>query len=138
MDATIDCSVPRTKSRPIPSGRITSVGALITFFVLCAATATVTYHTFGGLTLQLEASLPIYIVAGVYPYTNRFLPWPQFVLAPAVAWPAFVGWVSVARSAGTIWDCVSLFLSVCILTIYFNTCYGIQVSLPPSLPLALY
>lgn len=131
MDATIDRDVPRTKSRPIPSGRITRVGALISFTVLCAATATVTNLTLGRL--ALEVSLPIYAVAGVYPYTKRFLPWPQFVLAPAVAWPAFVGWVSVAGNTETIWDCVPLFLSVCIWTIYFDTCYGIQVySLLPS------
>ncbi|KAI5778481.1 UbiA prenyltransferase family-domain-containing protein [Geopyxis carbonaria] len=126
IDLPIDRKVERTKNRPLPSGRISPTQAFISFVLMSSGTALITYRTMGFLALQW--TLPIYAIFGVYPFTKRFVQWPQFVLAPAVAWPAFVGWVSLAGHSATVRDCIPLFLAVCVWTIYFDTCYGTQDS----------
>ncbi|KAI5791971.1 UbiA prenyltransferase family-domain-containing protein [Geopyxis carbonaria] len=125
IDAEIDIHVERTKKRPIPSGRISKNSAWWFFLFMLSATASVTYATLGLRCLQI--SLPIWVIAGLYPYGKRVVRWPQFVLAPAVAWPAFVGWVSIGpQYYDNAYMAVPLFLSVCIWTIYFDTCYAVQ------------
>lgn len=74
-------------------------------------------------------SLPIYTISMVYPFAKFTVAWPQFVLSPCVAWPTFVGWTSVVKSANweEIRECVPLFMAHAVWTIYYDTAYGFQV-----------
>jgi len=125
VDADIDAHVERTKRRPLPSGRISRIGALFFFFGIATVTTAAIFSFLGREVLV--TAIPIYIIATIYPFAKRIVHWPQFVLAPAVAWPAFVGWVSAsAHGKNTVTDCLPLFFAYFTWTIYFDTCYGLQ------------
>jgi len=87
--------------------------------------------------------LPAFAMATAYPLAKRFLSWPQFALAPTVAWPVFVGWISATKAGESRSDespmlaavklerldlliCGPLFLAYAAWTICFDTAYGLQ------------
>ncbi|KAF2247320.1 hypothetical protein BU26DRAFT_566306 [Trematosphaeria pertusa] len=111
------------------------------WFVFQLATSTIAVHTLLGRTV-LYSVLPAYFMATIYPLAKHWMPWPQFALAPAVAWPVVTGCVSAADlsytqenhndiSAITFMQldlsiCAPLFLAYASWTIYFDTAYGLQ------------
>lgn len=56
---------------------------------------------------------------------KRIVSWPQFILAPAVAGPAFVGWSSITGNSN-IEGALPLFIAYSVWTVYFDTAYGFQ------------
>lgn len=88
------------------------------------------------------AVLPAYIMATIYPFAKRCMPWPQFALAPTVAWPVITGCISAATLTPAPLDhevtmatslkqldlsvCIPLFMAYASWTIYFDTAYGLQ------------
>lgn len=127
IDHPIDAQVERTKYRPLPSGRISRPAAYLWCLTELLITASSTYYFLGREALLV--SLPIYTISMVYPFAKFTVAWPQFVLSPCVAWPTFVGWTSVAKSANweEIRECVPLFMAYAVWTIYYDTAYGFQV-----------
>jgi len=124
IDKDIDAKVERTKNRPLPSGRISVPGAILSSVFLIALSDVATRYILGPTPTYY--SWGITILYFFYPFAKRYLPWPQMVLAPACGWPAFVGWTSIEGHDGNLDRCIPLFLAVSVWTIYFDTAYGSQ------------
>ncbi len=94
-DRHFDSLVSRTKDRPLASGRLTPIEALIVLGVLLLIAF--------GLAIQLNglslALCPIgLLLAILYPYTKRYLPFPQLFLGLAFGWGAIMAWAAVRNT----------------------------------------
>ena len=77
VDRDLDRSVERTRSRPIPSGQVSVLGAGI-FLVVQALVGLAVLLSFNFFTIMLGvASLAI---VAIYPFMKRITYWPQIVL----------------------------------------------------------
>ena len=91
VDRDIDARVERTRSRPIPSGQI-GVMAAIVFLLLQALVGLVILLQFNSLAVSVGiASLG---VVAIYPFMKRVTYWPQIFLGLAFSWGALMGWVA--------------------------------------------
>jgi 4-hydroxybenzoate polyprenyltransferase len=89
VDRDLDGSVERTRSRPIPSGQVSVLQAVI-FLVLQSLIGLAVLLSFNGFTILLGiASLAI---VAIYPFMKRITYWPQIVLGLAFSWGALMGW----------------------------------------------
>jgi len=89
LDRDIDAKVERTRSRPLPSGEITTEAAA-TFTLALALVGLLVllqFNTFARL-LGLLSLLPV----AIYPLMKRITYWPQAVLGLAFGWGALMGW----------------------------------------------
>ncbi|MDK1488756.1 4-hydroxybenzoate octaprenyltransferase [Sinorhizobium sp. 7-81] len=89
VDHDIDMEVARTRSRPLPSGRVTRFQAKA-FMVLQALVGLLVLLQFNGFTVFLGV-VSLALVA-IYPFAKRFTDWPQFFLGLAFSWGAIMGW----------------------------------------------
>lgn len=95
VDRHLDSFVSRTKDRPLASGRLTLIEALIVLGILLLIAS--------GLAIQLNrlslALCPIgLLLAILYPYTKRYLPFPQLFLGLAFGWGAVMAWAAVRNT----------------------------------------
>src|SRR5690606_23784718 len=91
VDADIDEKVERTRSRPLPSGKVTRRQAWL-FLVLQAMVGLLVLVQFNSFAILLGiASLA---VVAIYPFMKRITNWPQFVLGLAFSWGALMGWAA--------------------------------------------
>ncbi len=121
VDHEIDQAVARTRSRPLPSGRVTRSQAKI-FMVLQALVGLVVLLQFNLFSMVLGvASLAI---VAIYPFAKRFTDWPQFFLGMAFSWGALMGWAAEfgALSAAP----VALYIAAIAWTIGYDTIYAHQ------------
>ena len=121
VDHEIDMSVARTRSRPLPSGRVTRLQAKI-FMMLQALIGLLVLLSFNGFTVILGI-LSLGIVA-VYPFAKRFTDWPQFFLGLAFSWGALMGWAAEFGSLSI--AAVALYLGAVAWTIGYDTIYAHQ------------
>ena len=82
-DRKIDGHVARTKARPLATGEVTAREALVVFAVLCLL-AFVLVLTLNAATIAL--SVVAVFLAVLYPFTKRFISFPQLVLGIAFSW----------------------------------------------------
>jgi 4-hydroxybenzoate polyprenyltransferase len=93
VDRDFDAQVARTRSRPIPSGQVSVMGAKI-FLVAQALVGFVILIQFNTFAIALGfASLA---TIAVYPHMKRYTYWPQVFLGIAFNWGALLGWAAVA------------------------------------------
>jgi 4-hydroxybenzoate polyprenyltransferase len=92
VDYKIDMEVARTRSRPLPSGRVTRKQAKI-FTVLQALVGLFVLLQFNWFTVILGV-LSLSLIA-LYPFAKRFTDWPQFFLGLAFSWGALMGWAGI-------------------------------------------
>ena len=120
-DRNFDAQVERTKSRPIPSGRITIKKAAL-WMMVQAAFAFGLLITFGPVAIIFGiASLSLVII---YPFAKRFTWWPQVFLGLAFNWGALLGWV--AHTGSLDWPAVLLYFSGIAWTLFYDTIYAHQ------------
>jgi 4-hydroxybenzoate polyprenyltransferase len=92
VDHKIDAKVARTRSRPLPSGRISKRAAAV-FLVAQALFGLLVLIQFNLFSIALGiASLG---VVAIYPFAKRFTDWPQFFLGLAFSWGALMGWAGL-------------------------------------------
>lgn len=121
VDHDIDIEVARTRSRPLPSGRVTRLQAKI-FLVLQALAGLLVLLQFNGFAIGLGfASLA---VVAIYPFAKRFTDWPQFFLGLAFSWGALMGWAGVFGSLD--WAAIFLYVAAILWTIGYDTIYAHQ------------
>lgn len=121
IDHEIDMEVARTRSRPLPSGRV-SRGQAKVFLVLQALAGLLVLLQFNLFTIVLGvASL---LTVAVYPFAKRFTDWPQFFLGLAFSWGALMGWA--AEFAALSLAPVILYLGAIAWTIGYDTIYAYQ------------
>lgn len=120
-DRDFDAQVARTRSRPIPSGQVTTRQAAV-WMALQALIAFGILLTFNGLAIGLGilALLPV----AVYPFAKRFTWWPQVFLGIAFNWGALLGWA--AHSGSLSLTPVILYLGGIWWTLFYDTIYAHQ------------
>ncbi|MHC2530439.1 4-hydroxybenzoate polyprenyltransferase [Bradyrhizobium diazoefficiens] len=87
-DRDLDDKVERTRSRPLPSGQVTTKQALA-FMVAQALIGLVVLLQFNRFAV-LTGIASLLIVA-IYPFMKRITWWPQIVLGLAFSWGALMG-----------------------------------------------
>ena len=121
VDHGIDMQVARTRSRPLPSGRVTRAHAKI-FIGLQALVGLFVLLQFNWLTVFLGV-LSLGIVA-LYPFAKRFTDWPQFFLGLAFSWGALMGWAGIL--GGLSFAAILLYAASVAWTIGYDTIYAHQ------------
>jgi 4-hydroxybenzoate polyprenyltransferase len=119
-DRKIDPHVTRTADRPLATGEVAPIEALLLFAALMLIGL--------GLVLSLNALTVAFAVAGagitiLYPFTKRFLSTPQFVLGVAFSWGvpmAFAATMDGVPRVGWL-----LFLATVIWVVVYDTQYAI-------------
>lgn len=121
VDEEIDMAVARTRSRPLPSGRVTRRNAKL-FLVAQALVGLVVLLCLNRFAIVL--GITSLLIVAIYPFAKRFTDWPQFFLGLAFSWGALMGWAALAG-----WLSVaSLFLygAAIAWTIGYDTIYAHQ------------
>ena len=91
VDRDLDGRVERTRSRPIPSGQVSTAQAAA-FLVAQAVVGFIVLLQFNRFAIGVGiASLGIVVV---YPFMKRITYWPQIVLGLAFSWGALMGWAT--------------------------------------------
>ena len=119
VDRKIDPHVARTADRPLATGEVAPVEALLLFGALMLIAL--------GLVLTLNSLTVSFAFAGalltvLYPFTKRFLSTPQFVLGVAFSWGvpmAFAATVGDVPRVGWL-----LFLATVIWVVVYDTQYA--------------
>ncbi|MGM5053791.1 4-hydroxybenzoate octaprenyltransferase [Rhizobium sp. 814_E9_N1_1] len=121
VDHEIDMEVARTRSRPLPSGRVTRRRAKI-FIGSQALVGLFVLLQFNWLNVFLGV-LSLGIVA-FYPFAKRFTDWPQFYLGLAFSWGALMGWAGIF--GGLSFAAILLYAASVAWTIGYDTIYAHQ------------
>lgn len=121
LDRKFDAQVERTKNRPVASGEISVVAALI--FAACL--------TLIGLTVVLQmgqlafilalASIPLILI---YPLMKRFTWWPQAFLGITFNWGALMGAAAVTNTIPL--PAIILYIAGFFWTLGYDTIYAFQ------------
>ncbi len=121
VDRDFDARVTRTRSRPIPSGRVT-VARAKAFMVVQAAVGLLVLLQFNPFAIALGAASLLVVFA--YPFMKRVTYWPQFVLGLAFNWGALLGWAAVTGRLD--WAPVVLYVTGIAWTLGYDTIYALQ------------
>ena len=120
-DRDIDAKVARTRSRPIPSGQVTTKQAAVWMALqtLISAAILLTFNT-NAILLGIASLIPV----AIYPFAKRFTWWPQVFLGLAFNWGALLAWT--AHTGSLVWPAVILYLAGIIWTLFYDTIYAHQ------------
>ncbi len=121
VDRKIDAKVARTRSRPLPSGQVSTKQAAV-FLVAQALVGLIILLQFNAYSIWLGvASLGL---VAIYPFMKRVTWWPQLFLGLAFSWGALMGWSS---EVGQLFLPPLLLYGGAILwTIGYDTIYALQ------------
>jgi 4-hydroxybenzoate polyprenyltransferase len=121
VDRDLDGRVARTAGRPIPSGRVTPLNALL-FAGGLSLLGLLVLLQFNRLTIGLGV-LSLMPVA-LYPFAKRYTHYPQVVLGLTFKWGALVGWTAIMGQLG--WPMLLLYLGCILWTVGYDTIYAHQ------------
>ncbi len=121
VDFKIDQKVERTRSRPLPSGQISMIKAVM-FLVLQSLVGLLVLLQFNTYTIWLGiASL---VLVAIYPFMKRITWWPQLFLGLAFSWGALMGWSS--QFGQLFLPPLLLYAGAITWTIGYDTIYALQ------------
>ena len=124
IDRTIDAHVARTKRRPLASGELTPIQAIVFFSLQCLGGL--------GILLYLPArcwplSLLGLALLALYPFMKRITHWPQLVLGFAFNLGIIFGAVAVSPYEALNWPVVLCLYGVGVAwTLGYDTIYALQ------------
>ncbi|MCJ8237655.1 4-hydroxybenzoate octaprenyltransferase [Peteryoungia algae] len=121
VDHDIDNLVARTRSRPLPSGRISRRNAKI-FMVVQSLVGLGVLLCFNGFSILLGI-LSLAVVA-IYPFAKRFTDWPQLFLGLAFSWGGLMGWAGLQGSLSL--AAILVYVGAVAWTIGYDTIYAHQ------------
>ena len=121
VDHRIDDKVARTRSRPLPSGRVSRGQAQI-FILFQALAGLFVLLSFNGFAVVTGFASLLFVA--IYPFAKRFTDWPQFFLGLAFSWGALMGWAA-AFGALSLAPFV-LYAAAILWTIGYDTIYAHQ------------
>ncbi|KAF7375362.1 4-hydroxybenzoate polyprenyltransferase, mitochondrial [Mycena sanguinolenta] len=100
FDRKMDAGVERTKHRPLASGRISVVAAIVYLLLQYVLGVTFFYFTESGLALwvALFQLLPLF---AIYPLLKRVTHWPQAWLGFAMNFGFITAWISVCNTVSS-------------------------------------
>jgi 4-hydroxybenzoate polyprenyltransferase len=125
-DRDLDAKVERCKTRPLPSGRISTKSATVVFIIWFLLTILVTRITLGEVAVR--SSIPVYAFSAIYPYMKRLIPFPQVVVGAAYGSSVYVGHVAVTQNDPARGAVIPLSFAAVFWIIFFDTCYATQDS----------
>jgi 4-hydroxybenzoate polyprenyltransferase len=121
VDRDLDAQVARTRNRPLPSGAVTRLQAVL--FMLALA--------FGGLVVLLQFNrFSIWLGIGslglvaIYPFMKRVTNMPQGVLGLTFAWGGLMGWAAVHARLDP--PAIMIYAAAVLWTIGYDTIYAMQ------------
>ena len=120
-DRDFDGAVERTRSRPIPSGQVSTKQAAAWMLAQCllAFAILLSFNT-AAIWLGVLSLLPV----AIYPFAKRFTWWPQVFLGLAFNWGALLAF---AAHAGTLHPASGvLYLAGISWTLFYDTIYAHQ------------
>ncbi|KAJ7908826.1 UbiA prenyltransferase [Mycena leptocephala] len=138
-DRDIDARVARTKARPLPSGRVSILGAK-TFLVIQILIFMGVFYPMKNDIIQ-HAAILFFLIMG-YPWMKRVTNWPQAWLGVTVSmmsafytqlfskrpgkanWGAVIGWISVNERLDPVVGC--LMCGLFAWTMLYDTIYALQ------------
>jgi 4-hydroxybenzoate polyprenyltransferase len=120
-DRKIDAQVARTRSRPIPSGRVSVRGALV-WMAVQSLVAFAILLTFGPMAIAL--GIGSLLLVAIYPFAKRFTWWPQVFLGLAFNWGALLAWAAHTGSLSL--TPVILYIAGIVWTLFYDTIYAHQ------------
>jgi 4-hydroxybenzoate polyprenyltransferase len=91
VDRDIDAKVARTSGRPIPSGAVTTTGAVLFLIAQCLVGLAILLQ-FNWFAVALGASSLLLVAA--YPFMKRITWWPQAWLGLTFNWGALLGFAA--------------------------------------------
>jgi len=120
-DRDFDGAVERTRSRPIPSGQVSTKQAAAWMLAQCLlAFAILLSFNMAAIWLGVLSLLPV----AVYPFAKRFTWWPQVFLGLAFNWGALLAF---AAHAGALHPAAGvLYLAGISWTLFYDTIYAHQ------------
>lgn len=91
VDIDIDEKVERTRSRPLPAGKVTKkqAWAFLVLQSLAGLAVLVQFNAFA-----IATGICSLAVVAIYPFMKRITDWPQLVLGLAFSWGALMGWAA--------------------------------------------
>ncbi|MGH6953267.1 MAG: 4-hydroxybenzoate octaprenyltransferase [Alphaproteobacteria bacterium] len=120
-DREFDRRVARTRARPIASGAVSVVRALL-FMALLLAIGLAILMSFNRFAIALGAASLALIAA--YPLMKRITDWPQIILGLTFNWGALLGWAAI--TGGIALEPVLLYLGGVLWTLGYDTIYAHQ------------
>ena len=120
-DREFDGSVARTRDRPIPSGAVSTLQAVIYMGGL-SLIGLVILLQFNQFAIVLGAASIVLIA--IYPFMKRFTYWPQFFLGLAFNWGGLLGWAVVRGNLET--PAYLLYVAGIFWTLGYDTIYAHQ------------
>lgn len=121
-DRDIDRQVERTRNRPLASGEISQLDAIV-FLSAQLSLGLLVLVQLNWESILLGASSLGLVIA--YPLMKRVTYWPQLVLGMAFNWGALLGWCATQGAVN--WSaCLPLYLSGVCWTIIYDTIYAHQ------------
>lgn len=121
VDRHIDARVARTRSRPLPSGRV-KLREAIAFMMAEAMVGFLVLLQFDLFSVTLGiASLG---VVAIYPFMKRVTGYPQLVLGLAFSWGALMGWSVVFHGLSA--APLALYVGAVAWTVGYDTIYAHQ------------
>ncbi|MCP4071999.1 MAG: 4-hydroxybenzoate octaprenyltransferase [Hyphomicrobiales bacterium] len=120
-DRDIDDQVARTRSRPLPSGRVTGKQA-IAFLFLQLLVGLIILLQFNAFSIWLGIASLVTVI--IYPFMKRVTWWPQLFLGFAFSWGALLGWAVIVDSLAP--APVLLYLAGILWVIGYDTIYAHQ------------
>ncbi len=118
-DQDIDGKVERTKTRPLPSGRL-SFNQALGFLVLQLGFSFIILLQFNKLTIML--GLGSLVLVAAYPFMKRVTYWPQAFLGLTMNWGVLMGWAAVNNEINM--AAVVLYLGSFFWAMGYDTIYG--------------
>jgi 4-hydroxybenzoate polyprenyltransferase len=120
-DRNFDKEVYRTKNRPIASGKVSIIRAVIYSIILCLIAFFILIQ-FNYFTIILAlGSMPL---AFTYPLMKRYTYWPQFFLGLTFNYGLILGWTSIESDLSI--ASIIFYVGAIFWTIGFDTIYGFQ------------
>jgi 4-hydroxybenzoate polyprenyltransferase len=121
LDRDLDGRVERTRSRPIPSGKVSVAGAFV-FLIALALIGLLVLIQMNSF--AIAAGIASLVVVSVYPFAKRVTWFPQAVLGLAFSWGALMGWAAVFGRID--WPALVLYAGSILWVIGYDTIYAHQ------------
>ena len=123
MDSPYDAKVARTKTRPIPSGAISPLGAWIFLMIQCALGALILLQL-DSFTIAL--GLGVLLLIALYPFMKRLTKWPQLFLGITFNWGVLMGWTEQTHGLPLAPAPLLLYAAGIFWTLGYDTIYALQ------------
>jgi 4-hydroxybenzoate polyprenyltransferase len=121
VDRDLDARVERTRDRPLPSGRVSVLGAVVFLSLQCGIGLAVLLQFNGFAVATGFASVAI---VALYPFMKRVFWLPQIVLGLAFAWGGLMGWAAAFGSLTA--APLVLYLGAIAWVVGYDTIYALQ------------